>query len=654
VLAVIACHFALPGAAGGFAGVDVFFVISGYLITGILAGDLDARDFSLTRFYDRRIRRILPALLVLVAATLIAGFFVLMPGDYLRTGRSALWTIFFAPNIYFEHRTGYFDPNAALAPLLHLWSLGVEEQFYLVWPLLLLALAKLRARRGALLVIALLLTLTSFGLSEWLLAHAPKSAFYAAPSRAWELGLGALVALAPRDLALFRSRLLAEIAPAAGLACILYGMWRLTADMAFPGHNALLPVVGAALIVAPWRDRGLIYKLLSLPPLVFVGLISYSLYLWHWPILVLYRHYASVTDLNVVESAALIALAFVAATLSWLIIERPFRRARPPLWLTFSTAAGATALMCAATLMVTTQRGLPGRIPASFAGISSLDEMWRYDCPQPDAAPEMPGVSVCTVGARWADAGTRVILWGDSHAQSMLPLFATPAAARNIAVLQPLESCVPYISDEGVKRQYPDLPQYTARCSQVRARVLDLMARPDGPKQLILVASWPFHLSHLYRQQGEAMSDERGLALMREGLDELARTLTAHGRRLTLISDIPPRPSDAVTCLVGGRGILRAPCPDGATVTPRAYVDSMSGRTNALLREMPARWANVDVVILEDRMCNAHSCTTWLDNEFLYRDSGHYRRNLTPHTRDRLAARMQLGDLLATGDGREK
>ncbi len=652
VLAVIAGHFAIPGAAGGFTGVDVFFVISGYLITGILIDAMDAGTFSLVKFYDRRIRRILPALLVVIAATLVAGFVFLMPGDYARAAESSLWAAFFAPNIYFEDRTGYFDPTSALTPLLHLWSLGVEEQFYLVWPLLLLAAPKLRAQRGALIAATIALTLASFALSEFLLYDDPKAAFYLAPPRAWELGIGAVIALLPRDHGAFQSRILSEFAPALGLACILYGMWRLNPDALFPGHNALLPVIGAALIVAPWNARGLVFKTLSLPPFVFVGLISYSLYLCHWPILVMYRHYASLTEVAPHVSALLIALTFVAATLTWVFVEQPIRRAKPPAWVTFSAGAAAVAAVFAGALVIVSQNGLPARLPPSLAGITSLDEMWRYDCPQSAEFPAFGETGACVVGAPWESATSRAMIWGDSHAQSLLPLFATPAEEAGIALLLPLDSCVPFVSDTGIKRDYPGIPTYTAHCSMTRAQVLNLMARPDGPTHLIIAASWPFHLGDLYRNQDDARSPVRGLELMREGLDELAAELAAHGKHLTIISDIPPRPSEAVTCLVGGRGMLRAPCPEGATAAPRSYADSLSGATNALIREMPASWPNVSVVILPELMCDSEACLTSLNGEFLYRDSGHYRRNLWQPTRDQIAVRMGLRAVLEAGEAR--
>ena len=286
VTAVVLYHFGLS-APGGFVGVDVFFVISGYLITAQIAGDIEAQRFSLLTFYARRCKRILPALLVVCTACLLAGWFVLWPGDYKALAASVRYAAFGLANFYFLWNTGYFDQASDLLPMLHLWSLGVEEQFYFAWPALLL-LALPLGRRW---LIALLLALIaiSLGASINAVAADQKAAFYLPHLRAWELAIGGLLVFLPHMRLPSYAR---EILGAAAALLILGAIVMLTKASPFPGLSALPPVIGAALLIWHTMHGGssAVSRLLSLAPAVFVGKISYSLYLWHWPVLVLFRH----------------------------------------------------------------------------------------------------------------------------------------------------------------------------------------------------------------------------------------------------------------------------------------------------------------------------------------------------------------------------
>src|SRR5262249_11932609 len=295
VLSVLAFHYGLAvpdrftgvdvqysvALPGGFTGVDVFFVISGFLITQILAGEIAAGTFSVIGFYDRRMRRILPALLTMLVCVLVAGRFLLMPGDYAALAKSAGAAAFGFSNFHFLNHTGYFDQVADFMPLLHTWSLAVEEQFYIVWPLLLALIATGSRNRTAALV-ALLVAL-GCAASIAFFPVDPKSAFYLALPRAWELGLGALLAFLPA-----LPTLVGEIATLAGLALIATG-FKIASPDNFPGLDALYPCIGAALVIWPRTRRTISDRLLGL--LAPIGLISYSLYLWHWPIWVYFRIY---------------------------------------------------------------------------------------------------------------------------------------------------------------------------------------------------------------------------------------------------------------------------------------------------------------------------------------------------------------------------
>ena len=287
VLAVVFFHSKLPGFSGGFVGVDVFFVISGFLITGLMAHDRGADRFSLVTFYFRRVRRIVPALLcVYVACTLLAAV-LMLPGDMAEFGRSLLSSATFISNHFFYRLAGYFGGESDLKPLLHTWSLSIEEQFYLVWPLLFLVIGRWQYRWLPYFVWAA--GAISLAASVVMVGYQKEAAFFLAPFRAWELLLGASLALLSRRPAI--PAWLAELCASAGLSMIVASVLFLDEGHAFPGLLALPPCLGTALLIfAGMERRPAVTRLLSTGPAVAVGLISYSLYLWHWPILSFARY----------------------------------------------------------------------------------------------------------------------------------------------------------------------------------------------------------------------------------------------------------------------------------------------------------------------------------------------------------------------------
>ncbi|MFM7347934.1 MAG: acyltransferase family protein [Erythrobacter sp.] len=328
VFPVVLYHAGVPGFPGGFVGVDVFFVISGYLITAILAREIAEGRFSLAGFYERRARRILPPLAVVLAATLLVGWHLLMPEELLRLGRATFATVLFASNVSAARSLDYFAPAAEFEPLLHTWSLAVEEQFYLIFPLLLMGLAWAGWSRRALAVVAGLSAL-SLAAAAALIDARPLWVFYLIVFRVWELGAGAMLALtrpAPPH-----ARLLREGLGLAGLLAILAPVALYSAATPFPGFAALPPVLGATLLIWIGGEGGgsRASRLLALRPLVGIGLVSYSLYLWHWPILAFVRVFEGWVRISNATAAGAVAASLAAAWLSWRFMERPFRM-RPP------------------------------------------------------------------------------------------------------------------------------------------------------------------------------------------------------------------------------------------------------------------------------------------------------------------------------------
>jgi peptidoglycan/LPS O-acetylase OafA/YrhL len=401
VTAVILFH-AFPGLLpGGFVGVDIFFVISGYLITGIIVEELDKGTFSIASFYQRRIRRIFPSLIVVLAATLYVGWNWLLPNELASLGKNTVASALFSANLMLLSEVNYFDISAHSKPLLHLWSLGIEEQFYLAWPLLLTLLPR---RRFTLVVILGLVA--SFALNVFLLRHHPAATFFLPVTRAWELLGGASLTFLPTP-----SRPMRQLYGAAGAILVGASMVLLKDSTPFPGWAALLPVAGTGLLIAS-EDRA-VNRILSFKPLVGIGLISYPLYLWHWPVLV-YLQTCLFRPPTPAELLGAIAATFALALVTYLAVERPIRRRRLALPLAGVMAAvGALAVFPA---LGYAPNGLPKQIQ-TVLDVPPNGMGWRvHECMLLDG--DAGDFKTCT-----DDKRPLVAIWGDSTASALIPSF---------------------------------------------------------------------------------------------------------------------------------------------------------------------------------------------------------------------------------------
>ncbi len=324
VIPVILFHASFELFSGGYVGVDIFFVISGYLITNILINNLNENKFSITNFYERRIRRIFPALLLVLVVCVLFSFFLMLPAEFKRFKHSLISSLFFYTNYFFMFDVGYFADAAETKPLLHIWSLAVEEQFYVVFPIYLyLAYKYVKKYLG---VLTFILLVISFVYSFLLVNSAPSDAFYSTPSRAWELLTGSMLAIYP-SRRIFRNKYLANSCSFTGLILIVYAILFFDSATQFPGASALYPVMGSALILLSANSEGnFVGILLSSNIFRFFGLISYSLYLWHWPVLTYARIYSLGSDPHELMPY-LIVIMVLLAFLSWKFIETPFRKA---------------------------------------------------------------------------------------------------------------------------------------------------------------------------------------------------------------------------------------------------------------------------------------------------------------------------------------
>jgi peptidoglycan/LPS O-acetylase OafA/YrhL len=389
---------------GGFIGVDIFFVISGYLITGIIQKDIGDGRFSIVQFYERRIRRIFPALIVVLLATFIAGWILLLPSEFMALGREIIAGAGFSANLLFYSEVGYFDAAAQSKPLLHLWSLGIEEQFYLVWPLLLLGLARWRVAPTLPLIVIFAASLIA---NIVIVRSHPEAAFYLPLTRAWELALGALIAIRPSNIDL--GGRMRELVGWSGVAVIAAATALYSPVTPYPGLAAIVPVAGAgALILTNGSSAN---RFLGNRYGVAVGLISYPLYLWHWPLLTM-AAISKASFLRLAESGLVVGASFIMATLTYFYVERPIRYGRSK-WRSASLAGSMIAM--ASLGSITTIDGFAFRIPQVIRDAVTMTvsrDFIRYGECHISASAEPVFAPDC------ADTDKRplIFVWGDSTA----------------------------------------------------------------------------------------------------------------------------------------------------------------------------------------------------------------------------------------------
>ena len=493
VLSVVIFHAFPARLPGGFIGVDIFFVISGYLISGIIFSELAQKSFRLSDFYARRIRRIFPALILVLCTCASLGWLILLATEYAQLGRHIAASSGFIQNIVLWSERSYFDTLADTKPLLHLWSLGVEEQFYLLWPVLLVALSK---STGALWRRMFALAVLSLIWSIWSTHTDATAAFYSPFSRFWELLVGAMLAWhthtqANNDSAIFIRARNSNLLATSGFVLIGCGFIFIDNKSSFPGLWAILPVFGAALIVGAGPLAWLNRKVLAHPIAVWFGLISYPLYLWHWPLLSFARILENDTPSRVTR-VFIIILSIALAWLTYRLVERKIRFAA------HRTQRIATIWLCAAVCMlailggwVYLQNGLPDRLvvvkSTQTADFISMDAPPESACSQLSVAPAI--LPFCTFYASPQSKKT-IVLWGDSTVLSWLPVFLTIAKEQNYSVVKISHfSCPPILGARKTTFSYAASKGYCAD-GLLQRDVLDSIAKIH-PDLIVLMSAWP-------------------------------------------------------------------------------------------------------------------------------------------------------------------
>lgn len=610
VISVILFHAGISSFGGGFIGVDVFFVISGYLITSLLLKDLHEGRFSFLVFYERRARRLLPALLLVLAISAGVAWFVLPYQEMREFGRSIRSTATFMSNVFFWKRVGYFDIQSELKPLLHTWSLAVEEQYYIVAPVLFWILWRYARKSIALLLTVVLLaslTAAEYGARRW-----PDAAFFMLHTRAWELALGSLAALF-----VFHQDGIRGHAGLSGLGMgmIVAAIFAYDEQTPFPGLHALLPTVGTALVLVYADKTTWTNRLLSLPVFVRVGLISYSAYLWHQPL------FAFARQLSIKPPSHSIMLALAAASLgmaylSWRFVEQPFRktnRVSRPLTILGASVVGLAACVGLGTFLVHSQTS-KSRLTASGVTFFELSEAQRPNLglhPDCQAFTEFPRCA--------SDPNPVALLWGDSYAMALADTLRSSKTPMPF-VQMTMSACAPIL---GIARHLP--PTYNEHwgqeCIQHNDQVYEWLRDHPEIRYVILSSSFSILSATTRRVTVPSGTTRPANNLPLEQLRQTLRRIKVLNRIPIIISPTPSPNYDTARCLVI-QHILNRNLHFCDFPLSRNVRESLSQQ----LRDIACE-TGTDIIMLSDLICFGGRCRSHIDGTILYRDSGHLSRD---------------------------
>lgn len=588
---------------GGFIGVDIFFVISGYLITGILMREIRSGDFSLLGFYERRARRILPALICMILVSTALAWVLLSNAELVDYLKSVSGAALFYSNVVFWQGSGYFDVGAEARPLLHTWSLAVEEQFYLFFPVLLFVCWGLFKTR--IWVIVLVLGAFSFALSVVLSPRFPDSSFYLLHTRFWELAIGALVAMGCSGKELEGKPWLGWF----GLGLVGFSIAFIAGDRAFPGYIALFPTVGTALILIGARGTSASARFLSLRPFVAIGLISYSTYLWHQPLLVFGRRFY-INGMPESNAIVLACSSVLLGYMSWRWVERPFRDR------TLISRKAILSGSCVAilALFALPQWALLNEIGNDRTTAASHSTKMLASFTQPNLGlGNCSDLNMLTSGACTYGKLPNMVILGDSYAMHLVQAFQ--AARPDIAFTQISKSaCDPVF---GVAENNRKLGiDMGLECIEHNDQALKYILE-GGFKNIVISATFRTLINgrKLTNRSGKVISNELGFGMI--GFVELIETLKNAGRRVILVSPMPLAPYSPADCMVRSSFMGR----DFESCNFPAYEDKRS-RIYEILNDF-SEAEDVPVVFLKDFVCVEGTCRVAIGGVPIYRDNAH-------------------------------
>jgi peptidoglycan/LPS O-acetylase OafA/YrhL len=582
VLSVVFYHVNIPGFSGGFVGVDIFFVISGYLITSLILKDMDDDCFSFFKFYLRRAKRIFPALIVVLITTTIASWFILFPYEFQKFGRSLFHTTFFASNIYFAHDAGYFSAPAIDKPLLHTWSLAIEEQFYIVFPAM-LALFLPRLGRSKMALTLLAVTVFSLLAAEIQVRRGSETAFFMPHVRAWELLLGGLVVF-QQDRGQFSQRF-ALLLSVFGVGAIVFAVTMLTSATPFPGLNAVLPCGGTALLLlAGGKHSTPIQAIISVSPVRFVGQVSYSLYLWHWPLFSLTHYYLDRRP-DALETALLIGASFVLAVVSWWLIEQPIRTSKigftnPLRGIALTSALFVPLAVIGVVFFVT--RGLPWRFPPEIAAV------YKRSITRPVFYKGCDTFQGCQFGVPPKNNAYDIVVWGDSHAQHFIPVLTQIAEKEGLSGWQITPYCGALLNVTNCGNNHETIKRFVQENKSIKA--------------IFLITRWS-----AYHEQ------------IKDGLQETVNYFRNQGLEVVVVGQVPALPFDPARC--NFRKMLNPATAPECSITIEELHNRV-GYSNGVIAQLEDD-PGVTRIYPYELLCDRTSCKSMLNGMILYRDTHH-------------------------------
>ncbi|MBB3192584.1 acyltransferase family protein [Halomonas cerina] len=614
VLPVILFHAGFSWFSGGFVGVDVFFVISGYLITSLLLDDLKKGTFSIARFYERRARRILPALVAVLLGCLPFAWLWLTPAQLQDFSQGLVAISLFASNVLFWLKTHYFAPSAEENPLLHTWSLAIEEQFYIVFPLLLLFLWRHAYRH--MLTAILVLSALSLLAAEWGWRQAPSANFFLLPTRAWELGAGVACAFLLNRRPQWSSAPLATL----GLGCILFAVLTFDETVPFPSLYTLLPVGGAVLVTLFATPATLTGRVLAMPLLVGIGLISFSAYLWHQPLFAFAR-LRSLSDPSWAVMALLSLAALALAYLTWRYVEQPFRRKPIPLLLSrqavFRASGVAGMVMLAAGLYGHMAEGVPGRIAPSGSPFLAIDvdNRIRFNPGLSEACEDGFLPESCRTGQ-----DPEIMLWGDSYAMHLASAITASPSLQDMSLVQFTKPvCAPIYGLALTSHRYP--LSWSRECIAFNAQVKAWMEQHPSVKYVVMSSPLGVLYHDAYQANGKLHEHPHGTELVVEHLNRTAEAIRQAGKIPIFVSPPPRSDENLARCIIASMIFVK-----GNTVNCNFRTEQFSPHYVKARDLLASERITFPVVNLEPYICHDGLCHTFMDGKVVYRDEGHLSR----------------------------
>lgn len=609
VIPVILFHAGFTVFSGGFVGVDVFFVISGYLITTILIEDLANGRFSILRFYERRARRIIPALSLVMLCSVPLAWMWMLPSELKNFSKSILAVVFFVSNILFWFQSGYFAPSAEIKPLLHTWSLAVEEQYYLIFPVFLFLIWKRGSDRAF--WVTCLIAVLSFMASEWGWRYKPSANFYFAGTRAWELLAGSICAL-----------WLAERKPQArnvpsfiGLTLIVFAILFYDDTTPAPSAYLLVPVLGAALIILFGRAGTWVARLLGTRGFVGIGLISYSAYLWHQPSFAFAR-IRIIPVPSAMLMSALAILSLVLAYLTWRYVERPFRHG-PASVIRGQRPVFVASAAIAAAFVVIGSAGYLGEGFSSRAKDSMRLESVESDLSGNHGLEGCPEGDIASPKCRLTDH-PKVLLWGDSFAMHLAQ--GLVASDPRVALRQStMSACSPIIGIAPIKGEGHGA-NWARQCLAFNDRVLDSI-RSQGIEMVIL--SSPFSIANggEFVDRAGSFHSFEDIELIKASLLDTADRVRRAGAKLLIVSPTPASGHDNGFCAVRSQFFqIRSEICN--------FKEDRSLKSLLVLKELEGE---VPVYWLSHEICPGEVCRVQMDGVLIYRDDGHLSKKGSAH-----------------------